>query len=97
MGNGFVSTKDGNCKINRVEVMDTAQDGPLPTSSVFTGWDKQGKIWKLKSEKFSGLALPMDEKGRGVIVYENFSEFTNLETGEKGYGIDEYLVNPGKK
>ena len=94
LGNGFVSMEDGNTKINRVEVQETKFENKLPISSVFVGQDKQNRTWKFKSEKFSGLALPMDEKGKGVIVYENFSEFTNLETGQKGVGIDEYLINP---
>jgi hypothetical protein len=38
----------------------------------------------------------MTEKGDGVVVFENFAEFENLETGEKGVGIDEYLINPKK-
>lgn len=96
MGSGFVSMSDGNSRITRVSVEDTKFDNKLPASSVFTGSDKQGRTWKLKSEKFSGLALPMDEKNKGVIVYENFAEYTNLDTGEKGVGIDEYLINKAK-
>jgi len=94
LGNGFVSAADGNARITRVDVDDTQYESRMPISSVFTGVDKEGREWKLKSEKFSGLALPMNEKGKGVIVYENFAEYTNLETGEKGIGIDEYLINP---
>jgi hypothetical protein len=29
-----------------------------------------------------------------VHIYENFAEFEDLQTGEKGVGIDEYLLNP---
>jgi len=95
MGSGFVSNSDGNSRMTRVNVEDTKYESRLPISSVFTGWDKLGRVWKLRSEKFSGLALPMDEKQKGVIVFENFAEYTNIETGESGYGIDEYLINPG--
>lgn len=94
MGNGFVSTKDGNARIFTVNIEDTKFENKLPVSSVFTGVDAKNRKFRLKSEKFSGLVLPMDEKGKGVTVYENFSEFTNLDTGEKGVGIDEYLINP---
>ena len=31
-----------------------------------------------------------------MIIYENFVEFTDLETGEKGHGVDEYLLNPNE-
>jgi hypothetical protein len=37
----------------------------------------------------------MSEKGKDVVVYENFSAYTLAETGEQGVGIDEYLDNPG--
>jgi len=96
LGNGFVSNAEGNTRLTRVDIEDTQlENDKIPLSSVFTGQDKEGRIWKLKSEKFSGLVLPMQEKGSGVIVYENFAEYTDLETGEKGVGIDEYLINPG--
>jgi hypothetical protein len=93
MGNGFISDKDGNTRIIRVNVDDTKHDGEKPLSSVFTGTDKAGKVYKFQSEMFSQLYLPMKEKGDNVVVYENFAEYTDLETGEKGIGIDEYLVN----
>ncbi|OGP61123.1 MAG: hypothetical protein A2V67_09045 [Deltaproteobacteria bacterium RBG_13_61_14] len=94
MGQGFVSTSQGNTRISRVNVEDTQFQNNVPASSVFTGYDEKGKIWKLKSEKFSGLFLPMTEKGKGVVIHENFSDYTLLDTGEKGVGIDEYLINP---
>lgn len=94
MGSGFISTAQGNTRVVRVNVEDTKFENKSPVSSVFTGYDKEGGTWKLKSEKFSGLALPMKEKGKGVVVYENFSDYTLLDTGEKGVGIDEYLINP---
>lgn len=94
MGSGFVSTAEGNTRISRVSVDDTVFKNKAPVSSVFTGVDKEGRTWKLKSEKFSGLYLPMKEKGEGVVVHENFAEYTDLETGEKAPGIDEYLINP---
>ncbi len=94
MGSGFVSTRDGNTRISRVTIEDTKFENRVPTSSVFTGHQKDGKTWKLRSRKFSGLFLPMKEKGEGVVIHENFSDYENMDTGEKGVGIDEYLINP---
>ncbi len=93
-GTGYLSNKDGNTLMIRVTITDTEFDGKKPISSVFTGIDKQGNVVaKLKTEKFHGLVLPMADK-EGAVVYENFAEFTDLETGEKCDGVDEYLINP---
>lgn len=93
-GVGYVSTKEGNTKLVRVLIEDTEFDEDTPTSSVFTGFDESGKaIAKIKSEKFFSLKLPMVDK-EGVTIYENFAEFTDIETGEKCDGVDEYLINP---
>jgi hypothetical protein len=92
-GTGYVSTEEGNCGITRLDVEDTVFKDDAPVSSIYTGYDEKGRTWKFKSEMFSTLYLPMADK-EGVAIHENFAEFTNLETGEKGYGIDEYLINP---
>ena len=82
----------------RTEVVDTQFVNGMPISSAFTGYDKDGNVLgNLKSEKFSTLYLPMGEEGGGAVVHENFSEFTDLETGEKGDGVDEYLINPNEE
>lgn len=94
MGQGFVSTAEGNLRLTRVTVAETRFENQAPCSSLFTGYDEAGRVWKLRSEKFSGLFLPMKEKGRGAVIYENFADYTLLDTGEKGIGIDEYLLNP---
>jgi len=94
LSSGFVSTTDGNARIKKVSVADTDFQNKCPTSSVFTAVDEQGREWKLKSQKFSSLYLPMKEKGKGVVVHENFADYQNLDTGETGVGIDEYLINP---
>ena len=97
-GSGYLSTKEGNTRIVRTEVVDTQFVNGMPISSIFTGYDKDGNVLgKLKSEKFSTLFLPMGEEGGGAVVHENFSEFTDLETGEKGDGVDEYLINPNEE
>ena len=55
---------------------------------------RQGRAWTLTSRRFSGLVLPLREKGVEVVVYENFADYTVAQTGEVGVGIDEYLDNP---
>ncbi len=94
MGNGFISTDEGNTRITSVKIEDTEYKDNLPFSSKYTAQDKTGKTWRFESKKFSGLYLPMKEKGDGVVVHENFADYTDLDTGEKGVGIDEYLINP---
>jgi len=96
-GVGYVSSAEGNVKLARVTVEDTVFENDTPTSSVFTGYSESGKVLaKIKSEKFFGLRLPMVDK-EGVTVFENFAEFTDMETGEKCDGVDEYLINPKEK
>ncbi len=71
-----------------MKVEDTEYKDNLPFSSKYTAQDKTGKTWRFESKKFSGLYLPMKEKGDGVVVHENFADYTDLDTGEKGVGID---------
>lgn len=94
IGSGFISEKSGNTRVVSVKVEDTEFKDNLPVRSVFIAEDENKKKWRLKSEKFSGLYLPMKEKGNGVVVHENFAEYVDMDTGEKGVGIDEYLINP---
>ncbi len=93
---GFVSEASGNTGILKANIVSTErnEDG-IPLSSVFEMVDESGRAWTLTSQRFSGLVLPMNEKGTNVVVYENFSDYTLAETGEQGIGIDEYLDNPG--
>lgn len=94
---GFISTPEGNTTLAKVDVENTKFKKDAPVSSVFTGYDKSGKvIAKIKSEVFFPLRLPMTDK-EGVTIFENFAEFTDLETGEKCSGVDEYLINPNEK
>jgi hypothetical protein len=96
MSRGFVSEAGGNTGIRKVNIVSTerGEDG-IPVSSVFEAVDESGRAWTLTSRRFSGLVLPLSEKGKDVVVYENFSDYTLAETGEQGVGIDEYLDNPG--
>jgi len=96
MSRGFVSERDGNTGIRQVKIVSTErnEDG-IPVSSTFEAVDESGRAWTLTSRRFSGLVLPLSEKGKDVVVYENFSDYTIAGTGEQGVGIDEYLDNPG--
>lgn len=94
LGSGFISTRDGNTRITRMVVEKTDFDGKFPVASTYSGTDQTGKLWRLHSRKFSSLYLPMKEKGDGVVIHENFADFTLEGASEQGYGIDEYLINP---
>jgi hypothetical protein len=94
LASGFVSNRTGNTRIVGVTIDQTDFENDVPVSSVFTAEDQAGKTWRFRSEKFSGLYLPMEGRPGGVVVHENFAEYTDLDTGEKGIGIDEYLINP---
>ena len=95
MNRGFVSDAEGNTGIRAVKVLSTERDKTgAPTTSTFEATDESGRTWTLTSRKFSGLVLPMREKGSRVVVYENFADYSLAETGEDGVGIDEYLDNP---
>ncbi len=91
---GYVSTAAGNTRVTRLEVEGTRFVNQAPVSAVYAGYDREGRLLaRLKTEMFSCLCLPMQDK-EGVVIYENFVEITDLETGEKGHGVDEYLLNP---
>ena len=94
LASGFVSNRTGNTRIVGVTIDQTDFENDAPVSSVFTAEDQAGKTWRFRSEKFSGLYLPMEGRPGGVVVHENFAEYTDLDTGEIGIGIDEYLINP---
>jgi hypothetical protein len=96
MSRGFVSEAGGNTGIREVKIASTerGEDG-VPLSSTFEAVDERGRAWTLTSRRFSGLVLPLSEKGKDVVVYENFSDYSLAQTGEQGLGIDEYLDNPG--
>ena len=96
MSRGFVSEAAGNTGIRQVNIVTTLRgDDGVPQTSTFEAVDERGRPWTLTSRRFSGLVLPLRDKGKNVVVYENFSDYTLAETGEQGVGIDEYLENPG--
>ncbi|RJP16110.1 MAG: hypothetical protein C4520_19030 [Candidatus Abyssobacteria bacterium SURF_5] len=94
MNRGFISEKQGNTGIRSVKVISTERnEQKAPQSSVYEAVDEKARVWTLTSRRFSGLFLPLREKGTDLAVHENFSDFSLSETGETGVGIDEYLEN----
>ena len=91
---GFVSEAAGNTGIRDVRVVSTERgaDG-VPTSSTFEAVDEKGRAWTFVSQRFSGLVLPLSGRGRPVVIYENFADYTLVQTGERGVGIDEVLAD----
>jgi hypothetical protein len=95
MHGGFVSEATGNTRMRTVKIVSTerGEDG-IPVASTYEAVDERGRTWTLGSRRFSGLVLPLSEAGERVIVYENFADFTLVQTGEQGVGIDEYMDSP---
>lgn len=92
--NGFVSTADGNIGVVEVdfETLETEADGRTPVATRYTFRDENGAQWHLRSRRFSDLFEPlraMREKQK-TIIFENFADYELEETGERGWGIDEY-------
>jgi len=92
--NGFVSTADGNTGVVEVdfETLETEADGRTPVATRYTFRDENGAQWHLRSRRFSDLFEPlraMREKQK-TIIFENFADYELEETGERGWGIDEY-------
>jgi hypothetical protein len=92
--NGFVSTAAGNVGVTEVEfeTLEMEDDGRTPVATRYTFRDEQGGQWHLRSRRFCDLfellrALRATQK---TIIYENFAEYVLEETGETGWGIDEY-------
>ncbi len=89
---GYVSTAEGNVTVARLEPKNTVIKDGAPVSAEYTGFDKDGNVLaRIKTELFSPLRLPMQDK-ENTTIFENFVEITDLDTGEKGLGIDEYLI-----
>lgn len=97
IGAGYVSRKEGNFRVTRVEVEGTRFADDAPVSAIYTGYDQEGRVLaRVRSEMFSTLRMPMPltDAKKIMMFHENFAEFTDLETGEKADGVDEYCLNP---
>jgi len=92
--NGFVSSADGNVGVVEVdfETLEFEDDGRTPVSTRYTFRDENGRQWHLRSRRFSDLFEPIRElrAAQKTLIFENFADYELEETGEKGWGIDEY-------
>ena len=92
--NGFISTPEGNTGVREMEfeTLEFEKDGRTPVATRYTFKDDRGKTWHLRSQRFSDLFEPMkDARGKqSTVIYENFADYVLEETGETGWGIDEY-------
>ena len=98
IGRGFISDASGNVIVTKVNILSTERDDEgKPLGSVYEVTDKNGRSFTLSSKRFSTIYLPPGgEEGENVTIHENFSHFTQVESGEKSVGIDEYLENTGQ-
>lgn len=92
--NGFVSSADGNVGVVEVdfETLEFDEDGRTPVATRYAFRDENGDRWHLRSRRFSDLFEPVRElrAKQKTLIYENFADYELEETGEKGWGIDEY-------
>jgi hypothetical protein len=92
--NGFISTAEGNLGVRDVEfeTLEFDGDGRTPLATRYRFEDDEGRTWHLRSRRFSDLfeALKSTRDQAKTIIYENFADYVLEETGETGWGIDEY-------
>lgn len=92
--NGFVSGPDGNTGVVEVdfETLEFEADGRTPVATRYTFRDENGHQWHLRSRRFSDLFEPLRElrATQKTLIFENFADYELEETGERGWGIDEY-------
>lgn len=92
--NGFVSTAAGNVGVTEVEfeTLEWESDGRTPLATRYTFRDEDGNVWHLRSRRFSDLFEPLKatRAAQSTVIYENFADYVLEETGETGWGIDEY-------
>jgi len=93
---GFISTTEGNLRIHEVGIRSTVRDDKdAPVTSIYEFRDETSRIWTMKSVRFSSIYVPMKDPTNDKVngaVHENFSEFALVGAGEKGAGIDEYMM-----
>ena len=89
---GFISTKDGNQKIEKVEATtQTKEDGKTPVSSTFILTDENGKTITLDSKTIFSMHLPLPTEKGITEIFEQVVIYTC--EGEEGDGISEYLIS----
>ncbi len=92
--NGFISSAAGNVGVNEVEfeTLETEDDGRTPVATRYRFRDDSGRAWTLVSRRFSDLfeTVRAERDRQSTVIYENFADYVLEETGEIGWGIDEY-------
>jgi hypothetical protein len=92
--NGFVSSEAGNVGVCEVdfETLEFEADGRTPVATRYRFVDDRGNRWHLRSRRFSDLFAPLrrPHEPAGAVIFENFADYVLEETGETGWGIDEY-------
>ncbi len=90
--NGFISSKNGNIAIKKIEVTTkTKEDGKTPLSSTFILKDENGTKHSIISNTIFTLHMPVPVKEGFTEVYEQITTF-KFE-GKEGDGITEYLIS----
>jgi hypothetical protein len=74
------------------ETLEFEADGRTPVATRYRFVDDDGNRWHLRSRRFSDLFAPLrrPHQPAGAVIFENFSDYVLEETGETGWGIDEY-------
>jgi hypothetical protein len=90
---GFISTASGNRRIIDVDVISVEQDEEgRPAKAVYKVSRDDDEVMTFEAVMFDRVVLPVNRDGT-TVYFENFSHFTHVESGEKGVGIDEHMVN----
>ncbi|NVM52469.1 MAG: hypothetical protein HWN66_02115 [Candidatus Helarchaeota archaeon] len=90
--NGFISSKDGNIVIKKIEVTtETKDDGKTPLTSTFILTDENGNKHTIISHTIFTLHFPVPVKEGFTEVFEQITTF-KFE-GKEGDGIAEYLIS----
>ncbi len=90
---GFISTKEGNKRVEDVQIeTQTEADGKTPVSSTFIITDQDGKKIKVVSKTRYSIHLPQPTKFGVTEIFEQIADFST-EDDLRGEGISEYLIS----
>jgi len=93
--NGYIATSEGLVIIPEVKVTSIEYDeNNAPVTTTYELKDERGRSLTLNSRRFSTILFPIEGKKSGA-KHENFSEYTVIENGERGIGIDEQMYMEG--
>lgn len=90
---GFISDASGNRSVQNVAVDEViANEKGEPDRARYTVHMADGGVLHVQTRCLERMVMPLNRE-KTTIVFENFSEFLVEETGERGIGIDEHMVN----